>query len=49
MKPSQHIINCIREARQHGKSLNRICHELGLCASVVSRWMRQGLGKEANG
>lgn len=49
MKPSQHIINCIREARQHGKSLNRICHELGLCASFVSRWMRQGFGKEANG
>jgi transposase-like protein len=49
MKPSQHIISYIREARQHGKSLNRICHELGLCASVVSRWMRQGLGMESNG
>ena len=49
MKPTQHIIALIREARQQGKSLNRICKELALCPSVVYRWMRAGFGSKANG
>ena len=53
MKPSTQIINSIRELRQQGRSLNRICKELALCPAVVSRWMRAwlrgGLTTEANG
>ena len=49
MKPAQHIINYIREARQRGQSLNRICKDLALCPRVVNRWLRAGFSKEANG
>ena len=49
MKPTQHVIALIREARQQGKSLNRISKDLGLCSNVVSRWMRLGFGTKANG
>lgn len=49
MKPTQHIIQYIREARQRGHSLNRICKELALCPAVVSRWLRMGFGTGANG
>ena len=49
MKPTQHIIQYIREARQRGRSLNRICKELALCPAVVGRWLRMGFGTGANG
>ena len=42
MKPAQHIINYIREARQRGQSLNRICKDLQLGIGMVRRWMCSG-------
>lgn len=42
MTPSIEILARIKEARQQGMSLNRICKELQLSVGVVSRWMRGG-------
>lgn len=42
MNPSKDILNRIREARQQGWSLNRICKELQLSAAMVCRWARGG-------